>query len=111
MRVCDICDRPIDGDPIRFGWGSGGFYETDLCEEHKAEVTELMERLVKSARRLGVNKPVRRPVPDKPRPAKKGRTQVNTNKVRAWALSKGYEVSDRGRLPASLIDKYLASIR
>jgi hypothetical protein len=34
-----------------------------------------------------------------------------TSDVRAWALSRGYLVSDRGRIPQSIIDSYVASTK
>lgn len=36
-------------------------------------------------------------------------TTPDTSAVRAWARSNGYDVADRGRLPADLTDAYLAA--
>ncbi len=36
-------------------------------------------------------------------------TTPDTSAVRAWARSNGYDVADRGRLPAELTDAYLAA--
>ena len=36
-------------------------------------------------------------------------TNPDTSAVRAWARSNGYDVADRGRLPAELTDAYLAA--
>jgi len=48
------------------------------------------------------------------RPAKKstqrtrGRKSLDAAAVRAWALSEGYEIGDRGRIPASIVDAFTA---
>jgi sugar phosphate isomerase/epimerase len=103
MRVCDVCAKPVEGDPIRFGWGTA-FYETDLCEKHGEEFRVLMEKTLRTARRLGapattVTPKVRR---DK-------RPNVSTKEVRDWAQEQGIEVNERGRVPESLIVQFLAA--
>jgi hypothetical protein len=103
LRVCDVCDQPVEGDPIRFGWGNA-FYETDLCAKHGDDLVSLMERAVQSARRLGAPPKSVPPVPTKQR-----RSTVNTKEVREWAAKKGIEVSDRGRVPEALIVQFLAA--
>ena len=37
------------------------------------------------------------------------RTSSDTQKVREWARANGYEVSDRGRIPASVREAYDAA--
>lgn len=100
MRVCDICEQPVDGDPLRFGWGTA-FYETDLCARHGDDLRTFMEKTIRTARRLGA--PARSaPVT----PKKQRRSTVSTKEVREWASKKGIEVSDRGRLPEALIVQF-----
>jgi len=47
------------------------------------------------------------------RPARGGRrasaSGVNTTEVREWAKAQGYEVKDRGRVPAELVVKFRAA--
>lgn len=105
MRVCDVCDEPTSGDSVRFGW-DGGFFETDLCDKHAEELGSLMERMVRTARRLGA--PATSKTPTAPR-TRERRPSVSTKDVRAWAAKKGIEVSERGRLPESIIEQYLAA--
>lgn len=105
MRVCDVCDMPATGDAVKFGWGAS-FYETDLCEEHGHELVTLMERVMKTARRLGqdhgaVAAATAAAVPTARKP------RVDTAEVRAWAKKKRIKVPDKGRLPESLIAQYL----
>jgi hypothetical protein len=35
-----------------------------------------------------------------------GRSSVDTAAIRSWAKSKGYEVSDRGRISADILEAY-----
>ena len=45
-----------------------------------------------------------------PRPAapSAGSNGNDTSEVRAWARANGYEVNERGRIPAAIIDAYEA---
>jgi hypothetical protein len=36
-------------------------------------------------------------------------TAVDTAKVRGWAKENGYDIKDRGRVPADLVAKYQAA--
>lgn len=112
LRVCDACGEPAQGDTIRFGWQSV-FYESDVCEKHRTQVQTLMDQLTASARPMGTPPPKGR----EPRkvekktsfvaPTLRRRRRFDTADVRVWAKSKGIKVNDKGRLPESLIAKYL----
>lgn len=111
MRVCDACGEPAQGDTIRFGWQSV-FYESDVCEMHRTQLQTLMDQLVASARPMGSTPPrgLRKAAEKKPSfvaPTARRRRRFDTADVRAWARKKGIEVNDKGRLPESLIAKYL----
>lgn len=104
VRVCDVCEAPAEGDPIKFGWGSG-FYETDLCGEHGSALVGLMEVTIKNARQLGVG------APRKDRLAAVmtvRRKPVDSAAVRKWAKAKRIKVNPQGRIPESVIEQYLA---
>ena len=105
LRVCDLCDRPATGDTVRFGWASS-FYEADLCEQHAEEFATMLEKVVSSARRMGGDLPASVSFSDAD-PARKPR--VATADVRDWAQKQGYPVNDKGRVPESLIERYLQS--
>jgi hypothetical protein len=86
-------------------------YELDVCQPHLDELTS-------PARRLRQRRQARPTATSKRRPAKKstrtstrtarGRKPVDTAAVRAWALSEGYEIGDRGRIPAAIVDAFTA---
>lgn len=106
MRVCDVCDAPASGESIRFGWGSS-FYETDLCEQHSSDLVTLVERVIRSARRMGAGVSST-PASISPTPVRRAR--IDTKDVRAWAKAQGIEVNDKGRVPESLIQQYQDSL-
>lgn len=113
VRVCDVCGEPTDdGAAITFGWMSG-FYETDLCVKHRQELTGLIERVIGSARRLGIDPPKSPREPQRPdvQPTPKRRGRVDTAAVRVWAKGRGIEVNDKGRLPDSLLALYAEATR
>lgn len=113
VRVCDVCGEPTDdGAAITFGWMSA-FYETDLCAKHRQELTALVERVISSARRLGVDSPKSPREPKRPdtQPTPKRRDRVDTAAIRAWAKGRGIEVNDKGRLPDSLLALYASEVR
>lgn len=103
VQVCDVCGQPADGGPLRFGWDLIN-YEIDLCPQHRESIAASMEGMVKAARRLGAP-PTSVEVP---RPPRTVHDQVSTPQVRAWALAnKVPGVSDRGRIPAKVVQAYL----
>ena len=114
VRVCDACGIEVDGDARRVWWNSA-FYDTDLCPEHGAALVELMDVIAAKARRLGAPGPAKEPdAPAAPiRPARTAKpraakSRVTTAEVRAWAIAGGIEVNPKGRVPESLIARYLA---
>lgn len=106
MRVCDVCDAPASNDALRFAWGSS-FYETDLCAKHASDFVDMMETVIKSARKMGAGPKSSPSITSTPGP----RTpRFDTKDVRAWAKTKGIEVNPKGRVPESLIQQYLDSL-
>jgi len=93
----------IDGsdatDTVNFAV-DGVDYEIDLNEEHAKELRADFEKWVKHARRTGGRRTRR---------AGGGRSSAGASdaaKIRAWARENGYEVSDRGRVPAEIREAY-----
>lgn len=106
MRVCDICGTPTDTPTLRFGWMLVT-YEIDLCPTHDEELTSVMERMVAAGKPLGA--PPRPVVPETPsRPLSQ---DLDTATVRKWARANDIDVSDRGRIPESVYERYLAAQR
>jgi Lsr2 len=81
----------------------GVTYEIDLTTENADKLRGLLSPYTDSGRRTGGR-------------AGRGRTRAvrgngggagpDTAKIRAWAKEKGYEVNDRGRVPATIREAY-----
>ena len=78
----------------------GKTYEIDLTTDNADKLRGLLEPYVKSGRRTGGRAGGR----GKSR-ASSGGSQ-DTAAIRAWAKANGYEVNDRGRVPASIREAY-----
>lgn len=76
----------------------GKQYEIDLSAENATKLREDFEIWAKSARRVGkTSTPTRRA-------GHGGRADLNA--VREWARANGHKVSDRGRVPATILEAY-----
>jgi hypothetical protein len=64
-----------------------------------------MDKYVVHARKLGGQ--ARRPARGASR---RGSGAIDTAKVREWAKAEGYEIKDRGRVPADLVAKYQEAV-
>ncbi|PJE96291.1 hypothetical protein CUT44_17300 [Streptomyces carminius] len=78
----------------------GKTYEIDLTTANADKLRGLLEPYVKSGRRTGG-----RTARGKARAAGGGGSQ-DTARIRAWAKENGYEVNDRGRVPANIREAY-----
>jgi hypothetical protein len=83
---------------VRFGL-DGTEYEIDLSTKHDQELRAALGTYVSHARKLGGTAR---------RAATRGRkpSAVDTVAVRSWAREKGFDIKDRGRVPADLVAKY-----
>jgi hypothetical protein len=78
----------------------GKTYEIDLTTANADKLRGLLEPYAKNGRRTGGRATASRG---------KGRSasdNKNTAEVRAWAKANGYEVNDRGRVPATVREAY-----
>lgn len=80
----------------------GKSYEIDLNDENAAELREKLAPFVGVARKTSSGpRAVRRMGSSKP--------AQDLGAVRAWARENGYEVNDRGRVPATIMKAYEAA--
>lgn len=97
----------IDGgkavETVSFGV-DGSSYEIDLSSENAAELRDSLAKYVGSARRAAGSA---RKARGAAAPAGKIDREQNAA-VRVWARSNGYDVSDRGRIPAEIVEAYHA---
>ena len=99
LFIDDIDGGAADGT-VRFGL-DGTDYEIDLSGKHTDELREALGKYIAHSRKVGGtarrSSRSRRDAPD-----------VDTAKVREWARENGYDIKDRGRVPADLVAKYQA---
>jgi hypothetical protein len=97
----------LDGGParetVRFGLGNAQ-YEIDLNKKNARAFRKKLTPFVEHARKAG---PAQRRGPARTASSRRQRSVD----IRAWAKATGLAVSDRGRIPASVVDQYEAARR
>ena len=99
-KIVEVVDD-FDGTPadqtVRFAF-NGASYEIDLNRAHFEEFAEAIQPYIKAGRKTGST-----------------RLRVNAGnptqrlenvKIRAWAKENGHNVSERGRIPAEVVEEY-----
>jgi len=104
QRVTVALEDDLDGGPadetVRFAFG-GADYEIDLSKRNAVAFRKKLAPFVEHARRAG-RAQARRP----------GRTAASRQRsgdIRAWAKDHGIAVSERGRIPAGVVEQYQAA--
>ena len=104
LFIDDIDGGAAEGT-VRFAL-DGTEYEIDLNQKHSEELRSALGKYVSHARKIGGT--ARRAG----RAAGRGRgagSTLNTTEIRNWARENGYDIKDRGRVPADLVAKYQAA--
>jgi hypothetical protein len=104
QKVTVALEDDLDGgraaETLRFAFG-GADYEIDLSKKNAAAFRKQLLPFVEHARKTGRAQSRRR-----------GHTVANRRRsgdIRAWAKGQGIAVSERGRIPASVIAQYQAT--
>jgi hypothetical protein len=101
-------DVPAD-ETITFAL-DGTTYEIDLSEQNAAELRDTFARYVGAARKVTRGGSGRASGSGRSRPTGGGRMdREQAGAIREWARKNGHNVSDRGRIPASVVDAYEAA--
>lgn len=99
-KVVEVVDD-FDGSPadqtVRFAF-NGASYEIDLNREHFEEFAEAIQPYIKAGRKVGSTR--RRGNAGNPN------QRLENAKIRAWAKENGHNVSERGRIPAEVVEEY-----
>ncbi len=103
VELTDDLDGGKADRTVQFAF-DGTSYEIDLSKKNATALEKALKPYVASARK--VRQPVRRG-----RSATSGRGSGRTDlaQVRQWARSNGHEVSDRGRIPGSVLEAFDAA--
>src|ERR1022692_1747117 len=95
----DLEGGPAD-ETMRFGVG-GTEYEIDLNKKNARAFRKQLAPFVEHARKAGRGQ--RRP--------RTSSSRQRSGDIRAWAKDQGITVSDRGRIPAGVVEQYEAATR
>ncbi|OFL66379.1 MULTISPECIES: histone-like nucleoid-structuring protein Lsr2 [unclassified Brevibacterium] len=98
VLIDDLTGEDAD-ETVEFGI-DGKFYEIELTADNASRLRELLGNYVKVARRAESPASAGRKRAGK----KAGRSDLT--EIRDWARSHGYDVSDRGRIRAEIIEAY-----
>ena len=88
-----------EGETIHFSLGNSA-YEIDLSKEHAAELRSALNTYMKAGRRAGSTTKSS---------GKRSARNPETTAIREWASANGYQVSERGRVPANIVEAYRAA--
>lgn len=105
VESVDDIDGSQADEHVLFGL-DGVDFEIDLSERNAKVLREKLSPFVSGARRVGGRR--------KPRPKASSGITTETEQetrernllIRSWARKNGWEVSDRGRLPADVVEAY-----
>ena len=104
----------IDGSVLEVGEGetvhfslNNTSYEIDLNAAHAEELRAALEPYISAGRRAGSSSAAgsARSSSSRKRPARNPEVAA----IRAWANDNGYTLSERGRIPAPVVDAYNAA--
>ena len=106
IRTTHTLEDDLDGGPadetMRFALG-GAEYEIDLSKKNARRFRRQLAPFVEHARRAGRG--------SRRRTGRTGSDRERSTAIRAWAREQGIAVSERGRIAASLIERYEAAAK
>jgi nucleoid-associated protein Lsr2 len=95
----------LDGGPadetVRFAI-AGAQYEIDLSKKNAERFRQQVAPFLQKARRAGRSRR---------QPTRTAASRQRSQDIRAWAREQGIELSERGRIPASVTQQYEADVR
>lgn len=101
----------LDGTVLEEGGGKqitfsvdGRAYEIDLSDGNADSFYKALSPYVDAARSVSTTSA------RGARPTSRAKSDLDLGAVREWARANGHTVSDRGRVPATIIDAYKATI-
>jgi Lsr2 len=101
VELVDDIDGKEADETVTFGL-DGVSYEIDLSTKNAQKMRDALAVYVGSARKVGGRR-------RRGKGSSGGRSRSNTAEMRDWARQNGYEVSERGRIPAEVREAYEAA--
>jgi len=102
VLLVDDIDGGTADETVQFGL-DGSTYEIDLSTANAAVLRDVLAQYVAVARRGSARAGTRR------RSRARSSDAGSAREVREWARANGYQVSERGRIPADVTEAYLAA--
>ena len=102
VTLVDDIDGRVATATVQFAF-AGVQYEIDLNDDNTAKLEKALAPYIEHARKVPATRRGGR------KAAAAGGAKVAPGEVRAWAAANGMEVSSRGRIPADVMDAYLAA--
>ena len=104
QKITVALEDDIDGGPadetVRFGLG-GTEYEIDLSKKNANAFRRQLAPFIEHARRAGRT--------SSRRPRRTAASRQRSGDIRAWAKQHGIALSERGRIPANVVEQYQAA--
>ena len=109
-QVITVLTDDMDGTDadrtVEFGL-DGASYTIDLSDKNAGKLRKALEPYITAGHRLGRGPVGGRGGPRTRTAAGAGRSSRDQNQaIRAWAAKNGYDVSERGRIPASVVEAF-----
>lgn len=104
VELVDDLDGTAAGDISTVTFSLDGVdYEIDLSEGNASKLRDAVQDFIAAARRTGGRIKRTTAAPSSPRPAA---NREQTKATRVWARENGYDLAQRGRIPAHVITAY-----
>ena len=100
VELEDDLDGGLAEETVRFGV-DGSDYEIDLSTKNAAALRRKLAPFIDHARKAGRGQ--------RRRPGRTAASRDRSGGIRAWAKGQGIAVSERGRIPASVVEQYEAA--
>ena len=101
QKITVALEDDLDGGPaeetVRSGLG-GAEYEIDLSKKNAKTFRKQLAPFIDHARKTGRGQ--------RRRAGRTASSRERSGDIRAWANEQGIAVSDRGRIPASVVEQY-----
>ena len=107
--LSDDLDENLPADETVSFSLDGTSYEIDLAEKNAKEMRDVFSRYVSAARKVGRGGRTSGGSGGRTRGSGGRMDREQAGAIRDWARKNGHNVSDRGRIPASVVDAYEAA--
>jgi hypothetical protein len=101
--LVDDFDESEATQTVEFGY-RGRQYAIDLNDEHAEQFDSFLSRYVEAAR--DITQPAVQQSPTRQQRPSRRRSAQETARIREWARNHDMKVSDRGRIPLTVLEQY-----